>query len=367
MDAHSRATTEPMKPPVPDDLDDEQLVRYLRGECSPADVRAIEHWIGQSETRRTRLDLLRRAWVAAGGPAERGNVDRGWAALSAQLDDAQDEAVNRPRVLRIVPVTPPRTRWAIAVRAAGLLLVAGLAGQFIRQAGRDGVATPAGQPGPMREIVTKPGQRADVYLSDGTHVVLGVASRLRFPTMFGATRDVTLQGQAYFDVVHDAARPFAVHTPRAVARDLGTRFDVRAYADSESVEVVVTDGLVVLKPAAHAEAPDSLLLRPTDAGVLHPDGKLTLTRNVDTTAHLAWTSGMLVFQQTPSVAAILQLNRWYGADIRLGDSTLARLTLTATFTDETLAQALDLVADVLGARLERHGATVVLRARRPHR
>src|SRR5207253_457823 len=92
-------------------------------------------------------------------------------------------------------------------------------------------------PVPAREYVTAPGQRLAVSFSDGSRVLLGVASRLRVPRDYGVrTRAVELEGEAYFVVRHDPAHPFLVRTAHGTTEDLGTEFDVRAYRGGRSLE-----------------------------------------------------------------------------------------------------------------------------------
>jgi ferric-dicitrate binding protein FerR (iron transport regulator) len=239
----------------------------------------------------------------------------------------------------------------------------------------------------MREVTTKRGQQANIYLSDGTRVVLGVASTLRFPTAFDTTRDVELDGEAYFEVAHDSARTFSVRMPYGTARDLGTKFAIRAYRDIARATVTVTEGSVLLTPNVRrgnqpgapdtranglgtvpsTAAVDSLVLSAMDIASVSADGQLSVRRGVLTDQNIAWVSGRLVFDQMPVREAVAQINRWYGADLRLGDSTLARFTLTAALTNEPFPQAMKVIAAALDARVELRDSTFTLyrtRARR---
>src|SRR3982751_821192 len=92
------------------------------------------------------------------------------------------------------------------------------------------------------DVVAAVAQQTRVTLGDGTRVVLNAGSRLSYADDFGrGTRDVVLDGEGYFDVVHDASRPFRVLARGSVAQDVGTRFVVRAYPEQRAVDVVVTD------------------------------------------------------------------------------------------------------------------------------
>jgi transmembrane sensor len=208
----------------------------------------------------------------------------------------------------------------------------------------------------------RPGQRLELRLSDGTRVVLAPASVLRIADEFGKrSRRVQLDGEAYFAVTHDATKPFVVHTAHGLASDLGTKFVVRAFPTDTAASAVVAEGVVSLKSAAAA---DSVLLYRGDLGRIAASGELTAERDVDLDAYFAWTEGRLVFDDTPLNEAVMRLNHWYDLDIRLADSTLTRLRVTAVFTDESASQMLQFLTLPLGLEYEEHGRTIVLRQNR---
>jgi hypothetical protein len=98
----------------------------------------------------------------------------------------------------------------------------------------------------LHQIATETGQRASVTLSDGSHVTVGGASRIRVAPTFGRTREVYLDGEAFFEVAHDASRPFIVRAARGTARAVGTKFNIDAYYSSPELAVLVvrqSDGI----------------------------------------------------------------------------------------------------------------------------
>jgi ferric-dicitrate binding protein FerR (iron transport regulator) len=237
----------------------------------------------------------------------------------------------------------------LAIAAAGLRMV-----EVSPDAG------PAVAPPTMRRVTTTRGQRAEIGLDDGTRVVLGVDSRLEFPSDFGATRrDVYLDGTAYFHVVHDPQRPFAVHTVNAVTRDVGTQFVVRAYPGDLRTEVVVTEGSVAIGAPQSAGEHDTVLTR-DERGVL-TTGKAGVTVSaVDPAAYTAWMQGELVFRDAPLTAVLRELRRWYETDVELGDASLAALPMSAAFTAESFREAMATLTTVLPVRAVREGKKVVL-------
>ena len=212
----------------------------------------------------------------------------------------------------------------------------------------------------MRVISTAIGQRADIRLSDGSRVSLGVASRLRLAPDFGErSRDVYLDGTAYFEVVHDTTRPFRVHTSTAVTQDVGTRFVVTANPGSESTRVVVAEGAVSLRAPGDSAA-HAVQLGAGNLARIARDGTPVLVRSVDPAQYLAWMDGRLVFHDTPLSDVVAELHRWYHEDVRLGDSTLARLPFSASFDVESFDQSVQVITMVLPLRAVTRDGVVTL-------
>jgi len=221
----------------------------------------------------------------------------------------------------------------------------------------------------MRDITTRRGQRATLDLTDGTRVVLGAESRLRLPADFGAAgrqgaREVYLDGEGFFEVVHDSTRPFRVHTRLGIAEDLGTKFAVTTYPEMRELHVAVASGQVAILRAKRA----LVTLGQGDVASLDPDGVVTLTRDVDVAPYFAAADGELLLNKTLFRDAVLRLERWYDITIQLRDTSLLARTITARFRTESAEQAIALVALSLEARAHWDGRTVVLsRAAQPTR
>jgi ferric-dicitrate binding protein FerR (iron transport regulator) len=216
----------------------------------------------------------------------------------------------------------------------------------------------------LRTVATKNAQRASLTLVDGSTVILAPASRLRYASDFGTnTRDVYLEGEAYFDVVHDGDHAFAVHTATAITKDLGTSFSVHAYASDTTVRVVVAEGSVELRADHLPSGRRGAVLTAGQLGRLASDGTALVQPAADVSRYLAWTRGRLVFDDTPLGEAVPQLERWYDIELRLADPSLARLSLTGSYKDEPIAEVIQNIALALNLRVEHHGGTIFLAAK----
>jgi transmembrane sensor len=350
--------------------DRELLERYLSGDTSPDECARIEAWLEEDPDRWARLNAVRQALEdAALSPFALEQAEaKAWAQLMRQMGWTEDPRTGRPvrrshRPLReFVPISdrPRHAAWHLAA-ALFVVVVGGAALGALLFHWRHSTSADA-----MRIVATKPGQRTVFRLSDGTQVVLGVASTLRYPAVFGAdSREISLEGQAYFGVVHDTNRPFTVRAGDLVAKDLGTQFTVRAYPEDTGARVVVRQGRVVIRSAAAPVTPERVVA-PGQLGRLRSDQTPTV-EPADTAVWFAWADGRLVFDRTPLREALPDLSRWFDLEFRLADSALGSVPLTATFRTQPTTDVLNSLAASLSMRQRRAGRIVTLYSTAPGR
>jgi transmembrane sensor len=335
-----------------DAVDWEALARFLAGESSSQEADAVRGWLAENPDRHAVVAALDRAMnLAADPPPANLDVEAALARVHGRMD-ARETPVTPFR--RPAPPSVAAPRWRTpALRVAAMVLLL-LGAFFAWQALR-------GPGGSMRmAYATGVGERDSVRLSDGTRVLLGPASRLTLAKGYGGrSREVQLRGEALFDVPHDDARPFTVHAGGARVRDIGTVFSVDSDADG-GVRVVVTDGAVALRPEQGGGA-DELVLREGERGVL-AEGRTRAERAPATADDLAWTRGELVFRDAPIAEVAEEMRRWYGVELRAGDSAVAGRRLTASFEGEDSGKVLEVIALALGAEMTMRGDTAVLSA-----
>jgi ferric-dicitrate binding protein FerR (iron transport regulator) len=358
------------------------LAAFLSGECTTSESADVLRWARSSPEADERLRVLRAAWEAAleprTGSVGTWSAERVWSGIAAQLDAEQQEPlrlVSPTHGHRVAAQLKPRehgvSRWTIA--AACVLLGIGIwADQhFAHDRARAAVRVQVS----MREYRTDRGQRASVTLPDGSAARLGPLSVLRVPSSYGVdTRTVELEGDGYFNVTHDARKPFAVRTSRSTIRDVGTRFIVRARPTESRIEVAVADGEVAIESVADAGASADGARAAQDASPLHVTagrvamiderGVASLLANVSAQPRFAWTRGELTFDHVPVPAVLAELGRWYGETFVLADASLQHVRLTTTIRGETLLEALVVLETALDVDARVTGDTVTLA---PHR
>ena len=350
-----------------EETDWDALGRYLAGESSAEEAASMRRWLDARPERAELVAAMQRALAPLDARAADVDVE---AALRTVHTRIHDETVALPArqavtvasggSLKRLPRWEPRPipiwqRNGLRAAAAVVLLVGA------------GLVWRAREPGAARTPVvaaerftTSVGERDTVRLSDGSRVVLGPGTMLMVVEGFGTEkREVELRGEAFFDVVHDQARPFTVRAGKATIVDVGTTFTVKS-EDDAGVRVAVMSGAVRLRSAT-ADTSEGALLRAGDVGLLAADGPVVAARGSATADDSAFTAGRLVFRDAPLTEVSAALRRWYGIELRASDSSLARRRLTASFDGEPLERVLSVVGMTLGVDLERNGATVTVR------
>ncbi len=161
----------------------------------------------------------------------------------------------------------------------------------------------------VRNILSTPqNATAEVTLADGTEVTLNAGSRLVYPQSFrGKTREVELQGEAYFKVRHDAKHPFVVRAGNVSTKVLGTEFNVRAYTANDT-HVTLLEGSVLVSSVAASKR-----VKPGEDAAF--DGSSLHVSTVDTEEYTAWKQGEFYFDNVSMVDVAKEIGKWYNVSV----------------------------------------------------
>ena len=201
------------------------------------------------------------------------------------------------------------------------------------------------------EIIAPIGSRTVVQLSDGTKVNLNYGSRIKYPKNFtGKTREISLEGEGYFDIAHDPEHPFIVKTGKLNVKALGTEFNVQAYPDDDEVKTTLVDGKVVVERILTGENVEQLKTMVPGQHVVYGlnSGKvLTIQGNIN--KYIAWKNGKLVFDNEPIEEVGEKLGRMFNVDIEIADE-IKDYTYTVTLENDPLFLILDLMSEITNIR-----------------
>lgn len=258
--------------------------------------------------------------------------------LREHPDTARDVAAALARGAR-------RQRWSRSAKiAAGVLVLAATGALTL------GIAFERGRP-----LTTGVGEQRLVSLDDGTKVRLDTDTRLRVRLTGDARQIVLERGQAFFDVAHDASRPFVVRAGDQSVRALGTRFEVRR--EGEVVRVTLVEGAVEVKGEDQARR-----LAPGEALAARA-GALEAPRRVDLAAATSWTSGRLVFRSTPLAQAVAEVNRYSDGKVVLDTPQLKNVPVSGVFDVGDTRAFVAAVSDLFALEAQQEGAGYRLKAR----
>lgn len=211
----------------------------------------------------------------------------------------------------------------------------------------------------LQEVTAPRGGRVALRLPDGTHVVLGPESRVRYAVDGGVRiRVVYLDGVALFDVAHDPAHPFVVRAAGGEAQAVGTSFGVRAFPVDSVFTVVVLEGRVALR-SGESEMGSGTMLEAGQRGVLH-HGLVRIESNVDVDRELGWARGQLAYDLVPLRTVVAELERWFNVEITLREPSWQHVRVTVTLPADSIDVALRRLAAVMEYEYERSGSHVYL-------
>jgi len=342
----------------PQSADWEAFARHLTGEATPESAARVSELMGDPFTADMLASLEDATSRLSDGVPQDLEVEAALASVKERMKTAETRPLKLEAPNRTSRTAAPVPRWRVpfpAIAAAGLIVI-GLGTWF--STGKRSEPDVAVSSAP-RMVATGVGARDSLTLSDGTKVVLGPLSSVKVASGYGvANREVEIRGDAYFDVSHDGAKPFTVHSGNAMIQDVGTKFAIHSDA-SGGIGVSVSEGSVSLAPV-QSPAP-AVVLRAGDQGTLDRGGKVVAHRGGASDDDLAWLNGRLVFRETPLSEVVSSMRRWYGIELQLADPSLANRHLTATFSGEPPDRVLEVLRLALGADIERHGDTAIVR------
>lgn len=325
------------------------IVRYLENTMAEEDSDLLEEWLNKSNENRRTLHSVDQIWKASSEKSQENflkelNLEKDWSRISSRIEEGNSEEQQK-RVQKFGRLRKRQQIISNLLKVAALILVA-FSSVFLTLRYAQPEPEPTVYEPVFKEISTKPGERANIDLGDGTKVFLNADSKLTVPDTFsGDERVVELSGQAFFDVEPDASRPFYIKTSNAIIKVVGTAFDVKSYADDQDVRVVVQEGTVELKKAVDED--ETLVLNQGYLGSLSRDaGDFHLEQVNDLGVYTGWRDGRLIFKNTPFEEVLAHIKRWYDVDImlELSNDSLLQKEFTADLKTRSVADVFDVIS-----------------------
>jgi transmembrane sensor len=335
----------------------ELLAKQFSGEITPEELQELNYLKGEDEfsaytdEMMQSISLLQFQNMATPTPAELGEK---WKALQGKINPTEtvsDLAPAKRFSLKKV------FSYSAAAACIGLLAFIGWKWNSKPE---------LAQPAKPNIVSTRNGSKSKIQMPDGTQIWLNSGSSLKYnnATYGDKLREVELIGEAYFDVIKDAAHPFIIHTKTMDVKVLGTAFNIRAYPNEKQTETSLIRGAIEVSfPSRPLE---KLFLKPNekitvantpqtsingnkiDSAVQETEPIIVLSK-IDheaadsTVVETAWIRNKLIFRNKSFEELAQDMERWYNVSIRFKDSRLLTRHLTGTFYNESISEALDLL------------------------
>jgi transmembrane sensor len=343
---------------------DELMTAKLNGTLDDAGLQELTKLLEQHPEWRQELTLLEQYWQAA--PVAEAPADTVFSEMMAKAVSPEAEAP------KVVPFRHDWWKWLAAAVVIGLLCHTAL--RFFT----DLLGHP-GKPAMQELVETHNGERKQFRLSDGSIVHLNASSRLR-PNLNEDSREIWLEGEAYFEVAKDPKRPFIVHAAAMNIQALGTSFNVKAYPGDSRYETTLLEGAVEVY--LNKTPSYKIRLRPYEKvaydnnhAITSPGKKTDIKPVISKVAlakanslpaidsiisETAWVSNRLQFEsQTFEQLAIL-LERWYGVKIIFRNNQVKKYVFSGSFASETVTQALQALQLTEDFHFDNNGTQIII-------
>lgn len=292
------------------------IARILSGESSSDDILSLSEWLNESEKNRDEFRRLKNYWDA--DVAFKHSVAPAFSAdkLQQKINVQKRQAARRQLWRNAIPV----------IAAACLLFIFSTAFFLYNTKGHT----------TEHYTLLAGGHTSHFTMEDGTAITLNKNSRLSYSDKYGKdSRNVKLEGEAYFEVEKDSGKPFQVEMNGASITVLGTHFNVKADAESDDITATLVEGSIRFEGAKQNI-------------VMTPNQQLTFSRStnkvdiqqIDTDTFTAWKDGLLKYKSIPFTQLIENLKDMYQVEIRIDDERLAdpSVTVSGTFDQEQSAE-----------------------------
>lgn len=331
------------------------ILRYLTGNILPEERREMELWLDQDPENRKTIEDIEEIFKVTPDEEFEANAEHSWELFHQKLTEDKD---HKKTVSLAYRKAIGIQKYAYQIAAIILVsLFTGILVQHYMAKSYDAVQR--AEPLVMQDLITQQGEKAQVTFSDGTEVTLNSASSLQFPEEFhDSTREVHLEGEAYFKVKHDPERPFIVHNQDVEVKVLGTEFNVSGWSADPSVDITVREGKVsVSSTDPQIEDHSEEILTEGFFTSVRTGNKPDPAQKIDVRNNVLWLSGGMHFDNVPFDQVMKKIERRFNVKITNKTKQLDA-SYTGTFHYADIDEILSVIAASLKIEYRRKGSEI---------
>lgn len=329
---------------------DRIIIRYLLDEADEAEKIFLLNWMKEDIANQHHFFAFKATWEHANqNIQEVAKTGESWMSLKEQIEEKESDGTRRS----LIPVF---LKYAAAIV---LISVLGFTAFIISKK-----FTPGEEPLTVTQIVTENGQKKEITLPDGTKVWLNSGTTFSYTGNYGkSNREVSLLGEAFFDVTRDESKTFIVNAGDLTIKVLGTSFNVNCYPNNKVVETTVVSGIVSIEDDLKAEGSEIVILNKMEKGTYNKDQHIIsiesstadvsarplklkkITLNEEETGYIAsWKDQTLSFNNETFEEMAVKLQRWFNVTIKIDDPDLKNYRYKGKFENvKSIFQVLEVV------------------------
>lgn len=318
----------------------ELIARYLAGECNDDEKQQVLEWIRKHPDI---MDEFSKIWEQDTSKEFSPDVEQALQNVNQRIDTTKGRS---KRMLLYMT-------GAVAAIAAVVVILISIVAPQNQEPPRNILVN-----SPLLTLNTEVNETREYQLPDGSKIWLNQSSSLKYPESFANdSREVYLEGEAFFDIAPNKEKPFIIHANNTQTRVVGTSFGIRAVKDADEVVVTVSTGIVNLSAegkTGHIE------LKQGEQGLCKPEEKKLEKNNNPDPNLLAWKTKVLIFKQSPLTEVARIIEDAYHIPVTV-DSSVAGLQITSTFDQRSLEEITQIIEITLQIKVEKSENGIIFR------
>jgi ferric-dicitrate binding protein FerR (iron transport regulator) len=318
---------------------DELIGKYLAGEATPEEIAFVERWEREDKANEQYVNQFRTIFTKSAAIREwqEFDTDAAWSKLKSQLQKPKG---------KVIPIEKPSSSFSWLKIAASIIIIMGVGFSLYKLYTRPALK-------PIEVVANK--QTVSDTLPDGSDVFLNKETKLAYSyDRKKKTHLVKLKGEAYFNINHEDDKKFLVDAGGVFIRDIGTSFNVTAYPESNTIEVVVEEGEIQF----FTEADSGISLKAGGKGVYNKKTKSFTIEQPENNV-LAYKTKFFSFSEKNLGEAVETLNSVYDKKIVISEK-LRSCRLTVSFNDEDIHEIAQVIAETLNLTVKETATEILL-------
>lgn len=335
-------------------FDNNIIVRFLMNEVSKEDIRLLEDWISSDTEHFSYFEQIRDTWNSI--ELEKELDER---SIHSDFSNVLNRIEDKPSNNNIFISNLRNFNGSWFFKVAAVFILGFVVSWLIFEQSNPIVKSKTA----YNVIETPKGSSTTINLPDGSKIWLNAGSKLRYPQEFSHdTRNVFLEGEAFFEVAKDKNRLFLVKTPDLTVKVFGTKFNVKSYPGDHTVETTLVEGSVSIQKNLDGKAAGKeIKMEPNQRIVLYKEikkvtpsesqlkriknlparkAKFVLSKRIQTDRFTSWKDGQLIIKSEPMIKLAVTLERRYNVKIHFEDEEIKQSRFTGTIENETIEQVM---------------------------